>query len=349
MKIFTPLLFIAALLLSAPVIAQDVIQHFSQYYMSPVTLNPAQAGGFEGTFRIGGIYRDQWNYIAGIKGYKTPSLFIDAPVIKGFRKQDWVGVGVSLYQDKAGTGGLTSGMGSFSGAYHLGLDKKLNTVLSIGVSTGFGQRRLTNQEALIFEDEINSGAANGIDAGALNQQKVQYSDYSGGLGLTAKLNKMTRINFGVTMAHITQPRSTLFASGGSGTGTGTGPKTSQRITAHGQFDMQLNDKWSITPAFLFQTMGGANEIAIQVVPGYRINPEKDLVLRAGVGYRLRDAVKILLGMDINQWKVGLAYDVNVSDLTAATNGHGGFELSAYYIAKIYKKPVVPPVILCPRY
>ncbi len=349
MKIFTPLLFTAALFLSVTLSGQDVTQHFSQYYMSPVTLNPAQAGGFEGTFRIGGIYRDQWNYIAGIKGYKTPSLFVDAPVVRGFRKQDWVGVGISLYQDKAGTGGLTSGMGNISGAYHLGLDKKMSTVLSIGASTGFGQRRLTNQEALIFEDEINSGAANGIDAGALNQQRVQYADYSGGIGLTAKLNKMTRINLGVTMAHITQPRSTLFASGGSGGPQGTGPRLPSRITAHGQFDMQLNEKWSITPAFLFQTMGGANEIALQVLPGYRINPEKDLVLRAGLGYRLRDAVKILLGMDINQWKVGLAYDVNISDLSAATGGHGGFELSAYYIAKIYKRPVVPPVILCPRY
>ena len=38
--------------------AQD--PHFSQFYGSPLTLNPAIAGTYTGTFRISTIYRDQW-------------------------------------------------------------------------------------------------------------------------------------------------------------------------------------------------------------------------------------------------------------------------------------------------
>jgi len=34
--------------------------HFSQFYASPLTLNPAIAGTYTGTFRISAIYRDQW-------------------------------------------------------------------------------------------------------------------------------------------------------------------------------------------------------------------------------------------------------------------------------------------------
>lgn len=337
-----PLLFFTAILfLTVSLKGQDVTQHFSQYYMSPLTLSPAQTGLFQGTFRIGGIYRDQWNYIAGIKGFRTPSIFVDAP-IKGIRKQDWIGIGVSLYQDKAGSAGLSSGMGTFSAAYHIGLDKKSSTMLSIGGSAGFGQRKIDNQDALVFEDEIISGNPTGIDAAALNQEKVQYSDYSGGVGLTAKMNKKTAINLGVSVAHIAKPEYSLFSAG-------TNEKLPQRITAHGRFNVDLSDKWSLTPAFLFQSMAGSNEIAVQGVMGYRINPEKDIILRGGLGYRLRDAAKILLGIDINSWKVGLAYDINVSDLTAATGGHGGFEIAANYIAKIYKKPTVPPAILCPRF
>ncbi|MEN9416069.1 MAG: hypothetical protein RLZ62_2373, partial [Bacteroidota bacterium] len=49
--------------------AQDI--HFSQYNMSPMTLNPANIGGFEGTARISGIYRSQWTSIMSRDQFET--------------------------------------------------------------------------------------------------------------------------------------------------------------------------------------------------------------------------------------------------------------------------------------
>ena len=34
--------------------------HFSQFFSSPLTLNPALTGKFDGVFRAAGNYRDQW-------------------------------------------------------------------------------------------------------------------------------------------------------------------------------------------------------------------------------------------------------------------------------------------------
>jgi hypothetical protein len=83
---------------------------------------------------------------------------------------------------------------------------------------------------------------------------------------------------------------------------------------------------------------------------YRLNPEKQMVLRAGVGYRLADAFQLIVGMDFkDNIKVTLGYDLNISKLSAASNGIGGFELSAVYIGKIYKKPDPEPVLFCPRF
>ena len=40
------------------VTAQD--PHFSQFFSSPLTLNPAFTGKFFGTYRVAGNYRNQW-------------------------------------------------------------------------------------------------------------------------------------------------------------------------------------------------------------------------------------------------------------------------------------------------
>ena len=79
--------------------AQDI--HFSQYSLSPMTTNPAKAGSFKGTFRVGGIYRDQWGTVLQNQ-YRTPSFYIDAPIVRGFRKKDWVGIGVHFLNDQSG-------------------------------------------------------------------------------------------------------------------------------------------------------------------------------------------------------------------------------------------------------
>jgi hypothetical protein len=67
----------AALLLllqSNSLLGQD--QHFTQYYASPLTLNPALAGAFSGTYRMSLIYRDQWRN-ALTQPFATYSAAID--------------------------------------------------------------------------------------------------------------------------------------------------------------------------------------------------------------------------------------------------------------------------------
>ena len=55
--------------------AQDI--HFSQYYASPLTLNPALTGKFNGLWRVTGIYRDQFrNSVSqNSMAYMTPFRF----------------------------------------------------------------------------------------------------------------------------------------------------------------------------------------------------------------------------------------------------------------------------------
>ena len=67
------------------------------------------------------------------------------------------------------------------------------------------------------------------------------------------------------------------------------------------------------------------------------------------GKTLRDAVQALVGMRYKALNVGLAYDINVSNLNTVSRYRGGFELAANYIIKIYKPAIIKPKVLFPRF
>jgi len=313
------------------------------YDMSPLTLNPANTGAYEGTFRIGGIYRDQYNQISNTTGYKTPSFYIDAPIIPGFGKNDWVGVGFVLYNDQAGAGKLTTLGTLFSASYHLGLNKKGTTHLTLGLQGGMVQRRVDSMTSdWIFSDELEINGGTEMQE-SLNRLDIagdkQYVDFNAGLMLTSKLNKTTAMKLGFVVKHLTQPEYNLMSN--------KTEKLPMRMTAHGTFDIGLNEKWMLSPSFLFNNIENMSEGMIKVLGGYQFNP--DMTLKFGPAYRLGDAVAVIVGVDYKQFKVGVSYDFTISDLSSANNSQGGFEIAVSYIARIFKQPVAKPVIFCPRF
>ncbi|MEQ1746632.1 MAG: PorP/SprF family type IX secretion system membrane protein [Saprospiraceae bacterium] len=343
------LFLLAALLIGSATWAQDI--HYTMYNMSPMTLNPANAGKFEGTARIGGIYRSQWSPISN-NPYRTPSVWVDAPILRGFRKQDWIGIGLMLYQDKAGATAISHGAFKLGATYHLALGKSGNTVISIGGHYGGENRKIDNNLVQFGDGFI--GPNNYSQAKSMDQGRVlgnaNYTDIDAGIVFSTRLNKATDLSLGFSMFHLTKPNYSLL-SGGGGSG---GPQQGQselptRAIATGVFNLALNDRWTISPSFLFQTMAANDEISVQGLAGYLFSPEKDITLRAGVSYRLGDAISPMIGAKIKDLTLGFAYDVNTSPLEVATSNQGGFEIAANYIIKIYKPAVVKPKVLCPRF
>ncbi len=53
---------------------------FSQFFASPLTLNPALTGKFNGVVRVAGNYRNQWPAINN--AYITSTVSVDAPILK---------------------------------------------------------------------------------------------------------------------------------------------------------------------------------------------------------------------------------------------------------------------------
>ena len=176
-----------------------------------------------------------------------------------------------------------------------------------------------------------------------NNPEKNDNDINAGILLRSKLNDEMSFEIGSGLYHISSPDLSLIEGGNS-----NDTEVEARLAIHGKFNAQLNEKWSISPGFLYQTMGASDEMAVQAWGGYNIDPEKEITLRFGTGYRLRDALELMIGIDYGPLRAGIAYDLTTSDLKTANNGNGAIEFGVSYIAKIFKTPNPDREIICPR-
>jgi type IX secretion system PorP/SprF family membrane protein len=345
MKLLKPLLFLTFSLLIGSMTAQDL--HYTLYNMSPLTLNPALSGAFSGTVRIGGLYRNQAFSVSNSRSYSTPSFYADAPVVRGFRKGDWVGAGISFVSDKSGELRLETTRATLSASYHLALDNAGKSILTLGLQGGSTTRKY-DATLGTYSDTFNASLG-GTGVNTSNdplrsdqtEAKKALTDFAGGLLFRTVINNDSKLELGFSTGHITQP---IYSFNG---GSGDSGKRPLLFSAHARYETPLTEKWSIAPSAFWQKESEAMEILFQAWGGYQLNP--DFKLNFGLGYRFGDAMNVLAGCEFKDLRVALAYDITLSSLNDANNYSGGVELAAYYIIKKYKQPEIKPKVLCPRF
>ena len=124
----------SVILFSTQTNAQD--PHFSQFYGSPLTLNPAIAGTYTGTFRISTIYRDQWRSavddpLRTFAASGDVKFNLNYGAIKG--NPDIVAVGITFFSDRVNTFDFNTNQILLTAAYHKSLDKKTKQYIGIGI------------------------------------------------------------------------------------------------------------------------------------------------------------------------------------------------------------------------
>jgi len=94
-------------------------------------------------------------------------------------------------------------------------------------------------------------------------------------------------------------------------------------------EWDINDNIRITPGILYMYQKSATEFIIKTNLIYHLSNE-NYDIRANLGYRLKDALIIGLGMRCKDFIVTMSYDYNISYLNNYTGGNGGFEISISY-------------------
>ena len=335
-------IFILASLMLINVEAQD--PNFSQFFVSPLTLNPALTGKFNGDFRIAGNYRDQWPSIS--KAFITSTASLDMPILRGrISELDTWGVGILAMTDKTANGILSTNMLSITTAYHKGLDEDGLHQVGIGFQATYNTKRLDGTK-LNFEDELDQFGGWSIPSGeVINNQmlNLSYFDVSAGFLYNGSTDGFNNFYLGASAYHLNKPRESF---------TGDVFYTlNQRYTVHAGGAIPLGDATrTIFLSSLFSHQAGANNIVIGGAVGFALNDEPDNPSNfyAGMWTRfnnVNDAIIPYVGLEFNGFRLGASYDVNISSLKTASQSRGGLEVSLIFI----KRPPGYKGIACPRF
>ncbi|MGZ8550752.1 MAG: PorP/SprF family type IX secretion system membrane protein, partial [Chitinophagaceae bacterium] len=151
--------------------AQD--PNFSQFFASPLTMNPAMTGKFDGVYRFSANYRNQWPTISN--AYTTMTASIDMGILKDrIPDFDQFGVGLMAYSDKAGDGALNSTYYGLSVAYHKALDENGYHQIGAGFQGTYMNKRLSTDK-LKFEDMLTPFGFTGVTTESFSSRQVNLS------------------------------------------------------------------------------------------------------------------------------------------------------------------------------
>ena len=312
--------------------AQD--PHFSQYRMTPLMVNPGNAG-FNYNLRATANYRQQWKSVAS--PFSTSAFSFDMNTSKKKNNRGSIGVGLQFLNDKAGDAkmGMTQGNINVSGV--LKLDDK--SKLSIGIMGGFGQRTI-NYAVLRWENQYQNGAfdANNTTGENLGSNSTTYMDAGAGFvwqygkdpGYITQ-NNGVKVNFGASVYHFGLPSTSYFGN--------TSEKMNTKFIAHGSVELgKENTNLTFIPEFYFVQQGSQREILIGNVFRYLINEGskvtgfvKSSAVSLGVNYRVKDALITSIMLEYANYSVGFSYDINLSSLSTSSNSRGGFEIALRFV------------------
>jgi len=338
-------LFPTLLLVCVTGIAKAQDPHFSQFYASPLTLNPAFTGKFDGNVRVAGNYRNQWPSIN--RAFQTATVAVDFPILKNVVDEfDRFGVGVAGYTDKGADGAINFNYLSVSTAYHKALDEDGYKQLGLGFQ-GTYSNMIINTTKLTFENQLDLNgtwtrpSGETFDNVSLNKS---YFDLNAGLLYTQSTTDRNNYYAGVSLYHINRPDQTFNA----------GPayltyNLAMRTTLHAGGYFATGETSTLHVSALYSTQAGASETlvggAMQVATSDMNTTETPVSFYAGAWLRLGDAFIPYLGLEWNNLRFGATYDINTSDLKTASQSRGGIELSLIYIARTPGSKGLP----CPKF
>lgn len=302
--------------------AQDI--HFSQYDASPLNLNPALTGFFNGTVRVFLNHRNQWASVT--VPYLTFSGGFDLQLYMNKYSRNAFSLGILANADKAGDSKYGTVQGMLSLSYMQSLNRKNTDLLSLGVSAGLSQRTI-DYTKLFFDKQFNGSY---FDPTMYNSENFQvnsflFYDINAGLYWNYMWADNQTIDAGIAVFHINTPGQSLMKN--------SSVKLSRKWVLFTNPDIGLGEKLDIIPALMVSLQGSYMEI----IYGFKTIFSKDkkyferTTFGLGIYSRHNDALIVSAGIEYKGFTIGLSYDVNYSDLNNASNYRGGYEIALKYI------------------
>ena len=323
---------VMVLMLSLSMRAQDI--HFSQFYMSPLTLNPAMTGVMNCNNRFVANYRNQWAPVLKSAAYQTYAVSYDHKTPVG--QYDYFGFGGAFWGDVAGSlnFGTVKALGSVAFSKRMIHNKKSNHYLAVGANAGIAQRRIDFHLARWGNQQSNGVFDPTIDPQENNWDRTNFlfADISAGLLWFSVFKSGSSIYAGAAYDHLNQPNQS-FSEGNFVALQG-------KYTLHAGGELNINRQYSILPGVVLLKQGPSFETNAGTSVRFLFGPrDAQQSVQFGLWGRvakhyengvLLDAAILSTRFDYDQFGIGFSYDINTSSLSKAANGNGSFEFSLIY-------------------
>lgn len=317
--------------------SQDV--HFTQYDASPLNINPANTGNYDGFWRFSSNVRTQWRAFG--EPFNTATFGFDK---SGKRGGGHFSAGMFIISDQSGVTQLRSTRAYGNLGIHIGDE---NLQVHLGFQPGFVQKGI-DFSSLTFPSQFddNSGvfnnSLNNFESGL--QETVSYFDLNLGFAIDS-YNGLKHLNAGISVQHLIQPNESFLNNEFF---------LPMRFTFHGKYSFPLTEHWYLIPKFQYMFQVNASEIIPGLYVSRTLNDLVDGSLKAlflgtssrnGI-QRNTDAINLIFGAQFSRTDIGISYDLNISELNEYTELRGAFEISlVYWSGKLDYKPTT---VICER-
>ena len=317
--------------------------HFSQFFNSPLTTNPANTGFIpDADYRLGASYRSQFSSILAAP-YKTISIYGDAQFFRNQIENGWLGLGGVILNDVAGSGGLTSTKIYGSLAYHQMLG--ISSLLTAGFNVGWANKRI-DQSKLKFPDQFDGKFFDGNTPTSvvLQNNNISYFDMQVGLNYAYFPNENVYINGGYSIHHVNRPQETFFSDNTDIS------RIAMRHIGFVNALLKVNDRVIINPNAYYTNQAKASELVFGLNANYNLSGAGgDTQLLAGLYYRAGDAIVPMVGFQLKNVRFTFSYDATTSSLSNFNNTQGATEFNIMKKGYYGESGGNTRQILCPKF
>lgn len=315
-------------------VGQDI--HWSQFNANPIFQNPGNAGHFNGDLRFVGNFRDQWRAVS--VPFQTLSMSVDG---KPYNYRN-LGIGGLFFHDVAGDGAFRTVELQLNVSYLLKLSSDSTHIIRPGLNLGMNHRQI-NWDALTFGNQYNGIQYDPSIGSNENFSSDRKTNFSVGIGAVYEFNiaKRKQITAGLSAYNLNHPNQGFYS---------TKIQRDIRTSMFIKGTYPLAQDWDLLPSMQFNIQGKYREYVVGTSGKYTLINKlgQYRAVYAGLWYRNKDSGFISVGMDYQNWFVGLSYDINFSTLVKASRARGGMEFAVRYIITRFKpKKVVHRI--CPDY
>jgi type IX secretion system PorP/SprF family membrane protein len=322
------------MMMTGTVLAQD--PSFSQFFSSPLNINPALTANISGKWRFISNFRDQW--IGPASPYTTGTASFDISVLEDkIPEGSTFGLGGMMMYDQAMQGALKSSSISLNTSYNITLaDGDATHRLGIGIGGIFANKRVDFGKLSFGEQFSGYGFNTSLPTGesALANMKPYLSTSIG--ALYSITTTYSNIDIGAAAFHLNKPKQSVLED--------PNQYLAARYVGHANFETYINDQVVLNANGIYQRQQNTSYFSVGAALGYFLTGDpEDIVVSAGVWYWSNNAVIPYFGLMYHNMQFGISYDVTVSKLSRASEKPKSFELSL--IIRGTRKP--QGVIWCP--